>query len=233
MREQEMVDKPDGMTGNPHHSHGNEEGEVPMNGETSDVVARQISQLAQQVTEALAAAQSASQTAQQSAQAVNQVISDMRQTLSSQATQVLQEETGFAERLQTSGTHHTELGMANSKSRFDDYIQDLAELRDQTRGHVARLQVAAEQAIQNMIANNNLVANNTIAQTNNVNQQIARLIANSVGYDALGHAQAYAHRDIAIESQWGIKETDHAASLLLRAAEGPYGKPQFVDPSES
>src|SRR3990172_3144644 len=100
--------------------------------ERSDLTAREIAQLAQQVAEAAAVVQAASQTAQQAAQSINQSVSDLAQKLSSQATQVLQEETFGAEQIQAAtagktarlhavGPDNAGILFANAKRTYDEY----------------------------------------------------------------------------------------------------------------
>jgi len=105
-------------------------------------------------------------------------------------------------------TGKDEAWFANVKSRYDEYLQGMAELRDLTRGHIGRLHVMAEQAIQNFMV-----------QSNALNVQVVRMATNEAGTDNLTNKQATAHRDIAIDREWNLNETDLLGAQTYRAAD--------------
>ena len=168
--------------------------------ERSDLTAREIEQLAQVVAQALGAVQAGSQTAQQAAQAINQAVSDLKQTLSSQATQVLQEETGFAERLQTAGVDNQGVLFANVKRTYDEYQHESLESIKRNRSYVDKVLSDAQ------------------VHDNDTRKVALQALQNAVETANMVGKQAVRHSDISIDHQWNLEPSQGAAeTTVLRA----------------
>jgi cell division septum initiation protein DivIVA len=164
--------------------------------ERSDTTAREIAQLVEQVAQAAASVQSASQTAQQ----VNQAVSDLAQKLSSQATQVLQEETGFAERLQTAGVDNQGVLFANVKRTYDEYQQESLESIKRNRSYVDKVLSDAQ------------------THDNDTRKVALQALQNAVETANMVGKQAVRHSDIAIDHEWNLEPSQGAAEgVVLRA----------------
>lgn len=186
--------------------------------ETSEASARELSQLIQQAAQAAAQASHAAQTAAQTAQQVGQAINDMAGKVSSGGTQVLQEETGFGERLQTSGVDNQGILFANAKRTFDAYQHAGLE-------HVHNNQRLFDQAaanLQTQLASINSITTqhlqNAVAAAQQTNQNI-------ISTSDMQAKQYLKHSDLAADSYWN--PVSAGAGMNLTAGAVPANR--FVD----
>jgi enoyl-CoA hydratase/carnithine racemase len=160
-----------------------------------------VAKLIEQMAAATAASQAATQTAQQIAQSTNQMISDlaakMAQSTSTQAAQVLQEETGMGERYQTVGADNHGLLFSNQKRAYDEYQHESLESIRRNRAIVDKIVSDAQ-------------------QHDNAKQNIAnQALQNAVETANMVAKQAVRHSDIAIDRQWNVDEQGYTAEEIL------------------
>lgn len=162
-----------------------------------------IAKLIDQIAANTAAQQAAAQTAQQVAQSTNQMISDlaakMAQSTSTQAAQVVMDETHAGERIDTETVDRSGIMFANIKRTYDEYQQESLESIKRNRSIIDKLvsdaqqfdnqrQVIANQALQNAVETANMVGK-----------------------------QAVRHSDIAIDAEWNPVQQGAADTLTARA----------------
>ncbi len=156
-----------------------------------------ISKLAADLAALTADVQSAKQTSQQINQMVSDLAAKMAQSTSTQATQVLQEETFAAEGIQAAVAGVTQQVLANMKRTYDEYQQESLESIKRNRTIVDKL-VSDAQQFDN-------------ARQNIANQALQNAVetANMVG------KQAVRHSDVAIDRQWNVDEQGYTAEEIL------------------
>ena len=146
------------------------------------------------LVETMAALNANSQSAAQTSQQINQSIADllakMSQQTTSQAAQVLQEETGMGERAQLDNADRSGLLFANAKRTYDEFQQESLECIRRARTHADKLlsdaQVLTNQLMQNAIESANMVSK-----------------------------QAVRHGDVAIDHQWNVDEQGYQVEAIL------------------
>jgi len=157
-------------------------------------VAKLIDQLAANV----AAQQAASQTSQQINQSVADLLAKMSQQTSTQAAQVLQEETGFGERLQTAGVDNQGVLFANVKRTYDEYQHESLESVRRNRSYVDKVLSDAQ------------------AHDNDTRKVALQALQNAVETANMVGKQAVRHGDIAIDGHWNPVQQGAADTLLAR-----------------
>lgn len=158
-----------------------------------------VAKLIDQMAANTAAQQAASQTSQQINQGINDLLTKLASNVSttSTASQVLQEETGFAEQLQIAGSAHTQQVLSNMKRTYDEYQHESLESIKRNRAIVDKIVSDAQQ--------------HDNAKQNIANQALQNAVetANMVG------KQAVRHGDIAIDRQWNVDEQGYTAEQIL------------------